>query len=146
MNFPIQEKEFFSNNSYAKYFFHYHASLWNCIVHIHLGFNNDITYHTSHSEKQTAYLLAKKYVTIRLSYLQNNTSLLNKNTYLKSLLPTVTKTPISHSPLNSISKNTTKTKDNNLKIPYSYIWNGYKRGYFNSPRGKFLYTNFNSNN
>jgi len=71
-NSNIETEKISDNGSYAKYFFHRDGNLWHCIVHLHLGEYNDITYNTFNRKKKIARFFAKKHVNLRCKYLQSH--------------------------------------------------------------------------
>lgn len=77
-----------TDDCYAKYFFHHDGKLWHCLVHLHLGDNNDITYHASEANKKKARKVARQYVELRTRSLRKKMEKsLSKTIYIGDSLP-----------------------------------------------------------
>ena len=59
---PEKEWISYTDECYAKYFFHRDGHVWHCIVHIHLGDDNDMTYHATAFKKKKARKVAQLHV------------------------------------------------------------------------------------
>jgi len=68
------QKEWISkkNGQYAKYFFHRDGPFWHCIAHLHLGEQNDTTYHVSAPKKKQTVSAARKHIELRCRYLHSS--------------------------------------------------------------------------
>lgn len=118
-HFNPETEEISSNDFYSKYFFHRDGNQWYCLVHLHLGDNNIITYHSSSANKKQARYLARKQVNLRCQYMERekNRVVVSDNKYhpcihllsLDKSLPTSREDDTSDDGVNSDS------------LPYSWV-------------------------